>query len=111
MTFIKCSQALLTMQLYGPKYSTTENKTCWVIGPTYTGSVISPRVMVVAPSKLERFRPAKFNISAESFIWLQNEQLQQICGAARIYQHPMYIKTVNTKGEYKCITMEHNDPI
>ena len=69
--FIECSQALPTMQLYGPKSSTIENKTCWVTGPSCTGSVISPNVVVVKPLKLERIHPAKFNISEESYIWLK----------------------------------------
>ena len=42
---------------------------------------------------------------------VENERLQQICGAAKIYQHPMHIKTANKKGEYKCIILGHNDPI
>ena len=49
----------------------TENKTCWVIGPACTGSVISPSVMVVVPLKPKRIRPAEFNIPEESFIWLK----------------------------------------
>ena len=32
---------------------------------------MSPNVMVVAPLKLERTRPAEFNIREESFIWLK----------------------------------------
>ena len=40
-------------------------------GPACTGSVMSPSVVVVASLKIERTRPAKFNIREESFIWLK----------------------------------------
>ena len=46
----------------------TENKTYWVTGPGCTGNVMSPSVVVVAPLKPERIRPAEFNIHEESFI-------------------------------------------
>ena len=71
MAFIEYSQALPTMQLYGPRSSITENKTCWVTDSACIGSVISPSVVVVAPLKLESICPAEFNISRESFIWLK----------------------------------------
>ena len=59
------------MKLYNPKSSKIENKTCWVTGPDWTGSAISPSVVVVASLKLERIRLTEFNISGESFIWLK----------------------------------------
>ena len=37
--------------------------------------------------------------------------MQQVCHAARFYQHPMHIKTANTKSKCKCIIMGHNDPV
>ena len=42
-----------------------------MIGPSYTGSVPSPSVVVVVPLKLERIRSAKCSIPEESFIWLK----------------------------------------
>ena len=39
-----------------------------MIGPTCTGSVMSPNVVVVAPLKPERIRPTEFNICEECFI-------------------------------------------
>ena len=44
------------MKLLGLRFWTIENKTCWVTGPTCTGSVMSPSVLVVAPLKLEMTR-------------------------------------------------------
>ena len=49
----------------------TENKTCLVTGIACIGSVMSPSVVVVAPLKPERIRPAEFNSPEESFIWLK----------------------------------------
>ena len=36
--------------------------------------------------------------------------MQHVYCAARIYQHLVHIKTVNTMSEYKRIMMGHNDP-
>ena len=73
-------------------------------GPTFTRSVASPSVTVVAPLKLERIRSAKFSIHKESFICLQ-----QIYRTARVYQYPVHIKTINIEGEHQCIIVGHND--
>ena len=72
--------------------------------------MISPGVVVVVSLKPERIRPVKFNNSGESFIWLKAGSCNK-SGAAKIYQHSVYIKVVNIKGEKKCIIMGHNDPI
>ena len=37
--------------------------------------------------------------------------MQQVCHTAMIYQYPAHIKIVNTKGEYWCIIMGHNNPV
>ena len=98
------------MQLYGPRSSTNENKTCWVTGPSCTGCVIYPSVVVVAPLKPERIRLAKFNICGKA----SSSRKRAVATNLRHYQDlptPVHIKTVNIKGEYKCIIMEHNDPI
>ena len=49
----------------------TENNTCRVTGLAYTGNVMSPNVVVVAPLKPKIIRPAEFNIREECFIWLK----------------------------------------
>ena len=40
-----CSQARSIMALYGPRSSTTENKTYWITGPALTGRVMSLKVI------------------------------------------------------------------
>ena len=58
------------MALYGPKSSTIENKTCWTIGPTLTGRVISPIVTVVDPLKPDRTLLTELSLSKEMFVYL-----------------------------------------
>ena len=58
--FMACSQAWPKMALNGPRSSTMENSTCWVIGPALTEKVMSPTDSVVAPLKLNKIIPAEW---------------------------------------------------
>ena len=58
------------MALYGLRYSTTKNRTCWTTGPALTGRVMSPIVTVVTPLKPDRILPIELSLSKEMFIFL-----------------------------------------
>ena len=58
------------MALYGPRSSTTENRTCWTTDPALTGRVITPIVTVVALLKPDRILPVELNLFKEMFICL-----------------------------------------
>ena len=59
------------MELYGPKSSKFENKTCCTTGPALTGRVMLPIVTVVAPLNSDKILPAKLCLSKEIFIFLK----------------------------------------
>ena len=59
------------MALYGPRSSTTENKTCWTTGPALKGRVMSPIGTMVAPLKPDRILSLELRLSKEMFIFLK----------------------------------------
>ena len=59
------------MALYGPRSSTTENRTCWTISPSLMGRLMSPIVIVVAPLNPDRILPTELGLSKEMFICLK----------------------------------------
>ena len=59
------------MELYGPRSSTNENRTCWTTGLALTGRVMSPIVIVVASLKPDRILLAELSLSKEIFICLK----------------------------------------
>ena len=58
------------MALYGPRSSTTENRTNWTIGLALTGRVMSPIFTMVTPLKLDRILLAELSPSKGRFICL-----------------------------------------
>ena len=59
------------MALYGPRSSTTENKTRWTTGPALKGRAMSPIVPMVAPLKPDKILPLELRLSKEMFIFLK----------------------------------------
>ena len=59
------------MALYKPRSSTTENKTCWTIGPALTGIGMLPIIIVAAPLKSDMILLAELRFSKEMFICLK----------------------------------------
>ena len=64
-----CNQARLTIALYGPKFSTTKNNTCHVIGLALTRRKISPTVSVVAPLNPDKVLLDELRWSSGIFIY------------------------------------------
>ena len=60
------------MELYGPKSSTIENKTCRVTGLALTERAISPTVSVVALLKPDKIMPVELSLSSGTFICLKS---------------------------------------
>ena len=83
-TFIACSQARPTMALYGPKSSTTENKTYWTIGLALTRRAMSPIVTAVAPLKLDRILPIELSLLKEMFICLKTGSCNRLAVLPRL---------------------------
>ena len=66
------------MALYGPRSSTTENRTFWTTGPALTGRVISPIVTMVAPLKPDRILPTELSLSKWMFICLNADNCNRL---------------------------------
>ena len=67
--------------------------------------------MVVASLKAERICSTEFNVPRESLICLKAVSCNKSIALPRSKQYLVHIKTTNTKGEYQCIIMGHNDPV